>query len=100
MMNRQIRSTITAAITRRSVRFAVGVVTLLVALVAVSAAAQTSHKEASPFEQLKWRFIGPNGNRVASVAGAPGNPMVAYAGAASGGIWKTENGGVSWTPVF
>ena len=50
--------------------------------------------------QLRWRFIGPNGNRLAAVAGVAGNPYIAYAGAASGGIWKTENGGTTWTPVF
>ena len=55
---------------------------------------------ASPFASLHWRFIGPNGNRAAAIAGEPGNPMVDYVGAASGGVWKTGNGGVSWTPVF
>jgi photosystem II stability/assembly factor-like uncharacterized protein len=70
------------------------------AFLVVLAAAQTRHGVHNPFEQLKWRFIGPNGNRVAAVAGEPGNPMVAYAGAASGGIWKTENGGVTWKPIF
>jgi photosystem II stability/assembly factor-like uncharacterized protein len=50
--------------------------------------------------ELHWRFIGPIGNRAAAIAGEPGNPMVDYLGAASGGIWKTENGGVDWKPVF
>lgn len=49
---------------------------------------------------MHWRFIGPYGNRAAAVAGEPGNPLVDYLGAASGGIWKTENGGVEWKPVF
>jgi photosystem II stability/assembly factor-like uncharacterized protein len=49
---------------------------------------------------LGWRFVGPYGNRLAAVVGEPGNPMVTYVGAASGGIWKTENGGVDWKPVF
>lgn len=70
------------------------------ALLAGAAAAQAGHPEHNPFEQLKWRFIGPNGNRAAAIAGVPGNPMVDYVGAASGGIWKTENGGVSWKPIF
>ncbi len=34
-----------------------------------------------------------------AVAGEPSNPMVNYLGAASG-VWKTENGGVDWKPVF
>lgn len=49
---------------------------------------------------LRYRFIGPEGNRAIAVVGEPGNPLVAYVGAASGGVWKTSNGGVSWTPVF
>jgi photosystem II stability/assembly factor-like uncharacterized protein len=70
------------------------------ALLVVAAAAQTGRSERNPFSQLRWRFIGPNGNRAAAIAGVPGNPMVDYVGAASGGIWKTENGGVTWKPVF
>jgi photosystem II stability/assembly factor-like uncharacterized protein len=62
--------------------------------------AQTPDAAASPFAHLHWRFIGPNGNRAAAIAGEPGNPLVDYVGAASGGVWKTENGGVSWKPVF
>src|SRR5213082_3623780 len=50
--------------------------------------------------QLKWRYIGPVGNRVASVAGVPGEPNVNYAGAASGGIWKTVDAGIHWSPIF
>jgi photosystem II stability/assembly factor-like uncharacterized protein len=52
------------------------------------------------YSQLKWRYIGPTGNRVTSVAGVPGDPLVYYAGAASGGIWKTIDGGIHWQPVF
>jgi photosystem II stability/assembly factor-like uncharacterized protein len=52
------------------------------------------------FSNLHFRFIGPDGNRMIAVAGEPGNPMVSYAGAASGGLWKTEDGGVTWKSVF
>jgi photosystem II stability/assembly factor-like uncharacterized protein len=52
------------------------------------------------FSQLKFRFIGPDGNRAISVVGEPGNPDVSYLGAASGGIWKTEDRGINWKPVF
>ncbi|MFN8887866.1 MAG: hypothetical protein ACK5WF_10425, partial [Cyclobacteriaceae bacterium] len=45
------------------------------------------------FSSLRFRFIGPDGNRMIAVVGEPGNPMVSYAGAASGGIWKTEDMG-------
>ena len=40
------------------------------------------------------------GNRIAAVAGVPGDPSIYYAGAASGGVWKTTDGGTRWVPVF
>src|SRR5215467_2065429 len=49
---------------------------------------------------LRYRYIGPVGNRVSAVAGVPGQPNVYYAGAASGGIFKTVDGGVHWQPIF
>ncbi|MGI9627613.1 MAG: VPS10 domain-containing protein [Longimicrobiales bacterium] len=49
---------------------------------------------------LEYRFIGPDGNRAISVVGEPGDPLVIYVGAASGGLWKTEDGGVNWRPIF
>ncbi|MGE5108089.1 MAG: WD40/YVTN/BNR-like repeat-containing protein [Sphingobacteriales bacterium] len=54
----------------------------------------------SVFSQLRFRFIGPDGNRTIAVAGEPGNPMVSYVGSASGGIFKTEDAGTSWRPIF
>jgi photosystem II stability/assembly factor-like uncharacterized protein len=49
---------------------------------------------------LRYRYIGPTGNRVTTVAGIPGDPNVYYVGAASGGIWKTTDGGVHWEAIF
>ncbi|MEQ8423831.1 MAG: glycosyl hydrolase, partial [Cyclobacteriaceae bacterium] len=54
----------------------------------------------SLFKEMKYRFIGPEGNRAIAITGEPGNPMVNYIGAASGGIFKTEDGGVTWNPIF
>src|SRR5437899_9564032 len=51
-------------------------------------------------DALRYRYIGPVGNRVTSVAGVPGQPYVYYAGAASGGIFKTTDGGIHWDPIF
>ena len=52
------------------------------------------------YDQLKYRYIGPEGNRADAVAGIPGNPNVYYVGAASGGIFKTTDGGIHWNPIF
>jgi photosystem II stability/assembly factor-like uncharacterized protein len=49
---------------------------------------------------LHFRALGPEGNRVASIAGVPGDRMTVYIGAADGGIWKTSDAGINWTPVF
>ena len=51
-------------------------------------------------DQLKFRHIGPVGNRIISVTGIAGDPMTYYVGAASGGIWKTVDGGLNWQAVF
>ena len=52
------------------------------------------------YGQLRWRFVGPEGNRVSAVVGVPGDPLVYYAGSASGGIAKTTDGGVHWQQIF
>jgi photosystem II stability/assembly factor-like uncharacterized protein len=52
------------------------------------------------YSQLRYRYVGPVGNRTTAAAGIPGNPNVYYVGAASGGIWKTTDGGVNWSPIF
>jgi photosystem II stability/assembly factor-like uncharacterized protein len=49
---------------------------------------------------LRFRHIGPTGNRLTSVVGIPDQPNIYYVGAASGGIWKTVDGGVHWEPIF
>jgi photosystem II stability/assembly factor-like uncharacterized protein len=54
------------------------------------------------FKSFKPRNIGPAGmsGRVTSIDAVYNNPTTIYLGTASGGVWKTENGGASWTPVF
>ena len=49
---------------------------------------------------LKYRSIGPyRGGRVVTVAGVPSQPNVYYFGGTGGGIWKTLDGGIRWSPV-
>ncbi|MGH7581877.1 MAG: WD40/YVTN/BNR-like repeat-containing protein [Gemmatimonadales bacterium] len=51
---------------------------------------------------LRPRLIGPAmiSGRIVSIAVDPRNEAVIYVGAASGGVWKTDNGGATWTPIF
>ncbi|MFO8175182.1 MAG: hypothetical protein R6T96_12925, partial [Longimicrobiales bacterium] len=52
------------------------------------------------FSGLKWREVGPwRGGRVTAVTGVPGNDQLYYMGATGGGLWKTENAGISWENI-
>ncbi|MDP6606299.1 MAG: sialidase [Dehalococcoidia bacterium] len=75
---------------------------LAIALIFLIAAGTATAQTVSPdqYDQLSYRHIGPVGNRIASVAGIPGDPLIYYVGAASGGIWKTVDGGLFWEPIF
>jgi photosystem II stability/assembly factor-like uncharacterized protein len=49
---------------------------------------------------VEWRLIGPwRGGRVTTVTGVRGKPMLYYMGATGGGVWKTENAGVTWENI-
>ncbi len=51
---------------------------------------------------LKWRGIGPSitSGRISDIAVNPNNPFEYYVATSSGGVWKTDNSGVSYTPLF
>ena len=77
------------------------VAALVVAMCLASIAAQQATRVAPDvYRQLHWRYIGPEGNRSDAAAGVPGDPNIYYVGAASGGIYKTTDGGVHWQPIF
>src|SRR5215467_5904284 len=60
-------------------------------------------QEPTPPEEstFRFRFVGPRvGNRISAAVGVPGDPSTYYAGAASGGVWKSSDGGNRWSPVF
>ena len=63
-------------------------------------ASAASNKD--PLENIKFRNIGPavGGGRVSAVVGVPGKSNVYYAGAGGGGVWLTQDGGLSWKPIF
>src|ERR1700683_951584 len=68
----------------------------------LTGAAQSTLPVADPsnLHQLQFRYLGPHGNRATAIVGDPDNPLVIYIGAASGGIFKTTDGGTQWKPIF
>jgi len=60
--------------------------------------------QTSPFKDFKWQFLGPTNisGRVTDVAVATprGKSYTMFVGTATGGVWKTDNEGVTWVPVF
>src|SRR5438552_2168728 len=53
------------------------------------------------FKGMQWRQIGPfRGGRALTIEGVPGEPDAYYFGAVAGGVWKTNDGGANWTPLF
>ncbi|HEY7700326.1 MAG TPA: sialidase, partial [Vicinamibacteria bacterium] len=73
-------------------------VPVFITLLAAISLAQPEN--ADVYKALKYRYIGPEGNRVIAVVGDPKDRNVYYAGAASGGIFKSEDGGTHWKPIF
>ncbi|MGA8939520.1 MAG: hypothetical protein WB439_10180 [Acidobacteriaceae bacterium] len=72
----------------------------LVLLISCSVVASAQRRRGGS-EGFAFRFLGPMvGNRVAAIVGIPGDTSTYYAGAASGGIWKSTDGGNRWAPIF
>ncbi|MGC8898248.1 MAG: hypothetical protein ACP5JH_08310 [Bacteroidota bacterium] len=78
---------------------------LLIICIASPIVLAQSHETADTSDilhNISFRNLGPAvaGGRVTAVVGIPGKPNVYYVGTAGGGIFKTEDGGVTWKAVF
>jgi photosystem II stability/assembly factor-like uncharacterized protein len=72
---------------------------LLLWLIAVCAVAQPFPQ--SWFGELRWRMIGPfRGGRTPIAVGIPSQPNVYYIAANNGGVWKSNDYGNTWLPIF
>lgn len=61
---------------------------------------QCSELTPDMFGKMKWRCIGPTrGGRVTAVTGVSNKPLVYYFGSTGGGVWKTENAGITWKNI-
>src|SRR5436190_10449277 len=88
---------------KRILAVVIGAVLLCVGLLAQG---QPSRPGADVYSRLRWRYVGPEGNRTDAVAGVPGDSLVYYAGAASGASGKQRTAAArtgsacsSWTPT-
>ncbi len=63
---------------------------------------QSAEKIGKLFEKLKWRSIGPAsmGGRTVDIDVVEKQPWIIYAAIGPSGVWKSENNGISWKPVF
>ncbi len=53
------------------------------------------------YQELHWRMIGPyRGGRTRAATGVPSQPNVFYVGQVNGGVWKSDDYGRTWTPIF
>ena len=66
-----------------------------------SSAARSQQISLKLYQNMRWRMIGPfRGGRTLAATGVPGQPNTFYFGAVAGGVWKTANGGNTWSPIF
>ena len=81
-------------------RYRTRIAALLVALLAGSAA-NAATVDPSLFQDLHWRSVGPfRGGRVLAVEGDPRDAKRFYFGAVNGGVWRTDDAGRTWQPIF
>ena len=68
----------------------------------IHAAALAQADAAALFQDLQWRNIGPAnmGGRISHIVASEANPSLVFLGAASGGVWKSQNGGTTWEQIF
>jgi photosystem II stability/assembly factor-like uncharacterized protein len=82
--------------------FFVGASAIVALATGLAARQDASRLTADTFKDVQVRNLGGNftTGRVADIAVDPNHPSTYYVAAAAGGLWKSENRGGTWTPVF
>ncbi|PZV83797.1 photosystem II stability/assembly factor-like uncharacterized protein [Algoriphagus aquaeductus] len=75
---------------------------LLIVAVLLSLSVQAQQVNMDVFKSMKARSIGPGAmsGRITAIDAIHENPNIIYAGSASGGLWKSTSGGITWEPIF
>jgi photosystem II stability/assembly factor-like uncharacterized protein len=69
--------------------------------VALPHVARAQEISPSAYQDMRWRLIGPfRGGRTRAATGVPSQPNVFYIGQVNGGVWKSDDYGRTWTPIF
>jgi photosystem II stability/assembly factor-like uncharacterized protein len=75
----------------------------LVCALALAAPLSSVAQQFSPalYQNMRWRMIGPfRGGRTVGATGVAGQPNVFYVGVNNGGVWRTNDYGRTWKPIF
>ena len=84
---------------RYSITLTLSCVMFAIAVAPMNARAQSVSP--SLYSAMRWRFVGPmRGGRTVAIDGVANQPNLFYIAAVNGGIWKTQDAGRTWTPIF
>lgn len=74
---------------------------VMAAAILVARLAAATGLPENAYDQLRWRLLGPfRAGWATCVTGIPGNPTTFYLGGADGGVFRTEDAGMTWQPLF